>query len=120
MSKILGKINLMQLTSVIKKMKGQSGDVECIVIPIESNNLFKGEKGLYLDLIAFELKEKKNDSKDTHLVKQSLDKVTRELMTDEELKAMPILGNLRVWDDNFESESKSSMEVQDESDDLPF
>jgi len=120
MSRISGKINLMQFKSVIKKMKGQSGDIEVIIIPIADNNLFKGEKGLYLDLIAFEIENKKGDSKDTHLVKQSLNKDTRALMSDEKLKAMPILGNLQVWGDYTEQEPASSMEVQDETDDLPF
>ena len=119
MSRILGKINLLQLKAVVKKMKGQSGDIECLVLPIEENNFFKGEKGIYLDLIAFEY-ESKNDSKDTHLVKQSLDKTTRELMSDEEIKAMPILGNLRLWDDNYQGEAVSSSEVTEELDDLPF
>jgi len=120
MSRISGKINLMNLKCVIKKMKGESGDVECIVIPIEKNKLFKGEKGLYLDLIAFEIENKKGDSKDTHLVKQSFGKEDRAKMSDEELKAMPILGNLQVWDGPVEQPPVSDMGVQQESDDLPF
>ena len=119
MSKISGKINLMQLNAVVKNMKGQSGDVECLVIPIEKNRLFKGEKGIYLDLIAFEITNK-SESKDTHLVKQSLSKEDRSLMTDEQIKAMPILGNLQVWGEYKEVEPQSSMEVTDENDGLPF
>jgi len=119
MSRISGKINLMQLQAAIRKMKGESGEVECLIIPIEKNNLFKGEKGIYLDLIAFEI-EKKGESKDTHLVKQSLPKDVREFMADEELRAMPILGNLQVWGDFTEPEPQSSMEVKQEDDDLPF
>ncbi|HUV00466.1 MAG TPA: hypothetical protein VMW32_05855 [Bacteroidales bacterium] len=119
MSKISGKINLMQLTAALRTMKGQSGEVECLVIPINQNRLFKGEKGIYLDLIAFEI-EKKGDSKDTHLVKQSLSKADREIMTDEEIKAMPILGNLQVWSGQGSSEPASSMEVSGEDEDLPF
>jgi len=121
MSKISGKINLMQLNAVIKSMKGQSGDVECLVIPIEKNRLFKGEKGIYLDIIGFEIDPtKRGESKDTHLVKQSLSKEDRSLMTDEQLKAMPILGNLQVWGEYREVEPQSSMEVTDENDGLPF
>ena len=119
MSRINGKLNLLQLKGVVKKLKGQSGDVECLVLPIDDNKFYRGEKGIYLDLIAFEI-EKKGDSKDTHLVKQSLDKETRDLMTDDELKAMPILGNLRVWDSNYESDPVSSTTVTEEDDDLPF
>ena len=41
-------------------------------------------------------------------------------MTDEQLKAMPILGNLQVWGEYREIEPQSSMEVTDENDGLPF
>ena len=119
MSRISGKINLMQFKAAIRKMKGESGEVECLIIPIEKNNLFRGEKGIYLDLIAFEI-EKKGESKDTHLVKQSLPKNVRESMNEEELRTMPILGNLQVWGEFTETEPTSSMEVKEEDDDLPF
>ena len=121
MSRILGKLNLGQLKGQVKVMQGQSGMIECLVLPIIQNNLFKGEKGIYLDLIAFEIENKKGDSKDTHLVKQSLPKEVFEKMTDEQKKAMPIIGNLRVWDSTYsEAEPQTNMEPQAESDDLPF
>ena len=121
MSRILGKLNLAQLKGQVKVMQGQSGMIECLVLPLVANNLFKGEKGIYLDLIAFEIENKKGDSKDTHLVKQSLSKEIFEKMTDEEKKAMPIIGNLRVWDSTYsEAEPQTNMTAQSESDDLPF
>jgi hypothetical protein len=119
MGTISGKINLMYLKTAIRNMKGKDGYVECLVIPIEANKLFKGEKGVYLDLIAFE-KEKKGDGKDTHLIKQSFSKDDRALMSDEEIKSFPILGNLQVWDGVTESTPTSSMNVGNEDDDLPF
>ena len=120
MSRISGKLNLLQLNAVRKMITGQLGPVECLVIPIEKNKLFVGEKGVYLDLIAFEIENKKGDSKDTHLIKQSFNKEKREKMTDVELKALPILGNLQVWGDQIESELVSSPELQNEIDPLPF
>jgi len=120
MSRISGKLNLLQLHAVRKMITGQLGPVECLVIPIEKNKLFVGEKGIYLDLIAFELEKKKEDSKDSHLVKQSFSKEKREKMTDAELKALPILGNLQVWSDQIESEPTSNSELQNEIDPLPF
>lgn len=121
MKKISGKINLMMLNGVIKKLPGQDGEVECLVLPIEINRLFKGDKGVYLDLIAFPIEPaKQNESKDTHLVKQSFSKKQREKMGEEELKMLPILGNLKEWDTRGESEPASSMVVQEEKDDLPF
>jgi hypothetical protein len=120
MSRISGKINLLNLHALRKIMPGKVGPVECLVIPIEKNKLFVGEKGVYLDLIAFEIENKKGDSKDTHLIKQSFSKEVREKMTEEQLKEMPILGNLQVWSERQESEPVSSTEVQNETDDLPF
>ena len=122
MSKISGKLNLLQLHAVRKMITGQLGPVECLVIPIQKNNLFVGEKGVYLDLIAFEVDPAKRnaDSKDTHLIKQSFSKEVREKMTDEQLKALPILGNLQVWGERTEAEPLSSNVVQDEASDVPF
>ena len=121
MSRISGKINLAGLKGQVRSMQGTSGMVECLVIPIAANNLFKGEKGVYLDLIAFEIEKKVNDSKDTHLVKQSLSKEVREKMTDEQLKAMPIIGNLQVWGGVTEAEPQTNVNtVAGEDDPLPF
>jgi len=101
-------------------MDGQSGPIDCVVIPIEANHLFRGEQGIYLDLIAFESKTKNEKIKDTHLVKQSLPKEVLEAMTDEEKKTQPILGNLRVWGEYQEPAPVSSLEVTDEIEKLPF
>lgn len=91
------KLNLKQLKHSITKMQSQSGVVDCLIIPIGLNHLFQGDKGIYLDMVAFEVKEKK-ESKDTHLLKQSFSKEEREAMTDDQIKAIPILGNMRIWD----------------------
>lgn len=120
MSNISGKLNLMQLKAAIRRMDGKTGPIDCIVIPIEANHLFRGEQGIYLDLIAFESKTKNEKIKDTHLVKQSLPKEVLEAMTDEEKKNQPILGNLRVWGEYQEPAPQSDMTVQDEITGLPF
>ena len=122
MSRISGKLNLLNLHGVVKMIKGKLGDVECLVIPLEINNLFKGEKGIYLDIIAFEIAlEKRNaESKDTHLVKQSFSKDVRDLMSEDDLKKLPILGSLQVWGERQEQEPVSSSETLSDDDDLPF
>lgn len=123
MSRISGKLNLLNLHGVVKMIPGKMGPVECVVIPLEKNKLFKGEKGIYLDLIAFEIAhdKRREGSKDTHLVKQSFSKEVRESMTEEQMKALPILGSLQVWNEGFiESEPISSSETLSEADDLPF
>lgn len=123
MSRISGKLNLLNLHGVVKMIPGKMGPVECVVIPLEKNKLFKGEKGIYLDLIAFEIDPAKRnkDNNDSHLLKQSFTKEIREKMSEDELKNFPILGGLRVWDEGFiESEPISSSETLSEADDLPF
>ena len=122
MSRISGKLNLLQLHAVVKTMTGQTGPVECLVIPIVKNRLFKGDKGIYLDIIGFEIDpaKRKANSKDTHTIKQSFSKEVREAMTKDELSGLPILGNLQVWDGTSSSEPISSATVQDEDSDLPF
>ncbi len=120
MGTISGKINLAQLHHVVQTKKGKSGDVECLVIPIKANHLFKSEKGhVYLDLIAFDVKEPKDD---THIVKQSFPTEVREARTEEENKAQPILGNLNA---NFgggsaEPQNAAPGVTMAEDDDLPF
>lgn len=103
-------------------MTGQSGTIECLVIPIEKNRLFRGDKGIYLDIVGFEIDPAKRNanSKDTHILKQSFSKEVREAMSEDELRSLPILGNLQVWDGTSSSEPVSSSVTQAENDDLPF
>jgi hypothetical protein len=122
MSNISIKINLRQLKSAVRTMKSASGEIECLIIPINQNHLFKGEKGVYLDMQAYELKEKKADRKDTHLIKQGFPKEVFDAMTDEEKKLTPILGNLVVW--GFSEPAPVNVEIAETAEgtdgDLPF
>lgn len=112
------KLNLQNLICACRFEKGTiSGPVECLIIPLEKNHLFKGEKGVYLDMTAFELKEKKENK--THLIKQQLPKDVFKAMTDEQKKATPILGDVSVWE-RAESDAKSDLTTLDEGSDLPF
>ena len=114
------KINLTKLKSAIKTLKGKSGEVECIIIPIAENRLYKGEKGVYLDLVGWEKKEIKED-KQTHLIKQSLPKEVLDKMSDEEKNAMPILGGTTDWTKiNPETKSEALDGIGEIQDDLPF
>ena len=127
MSRISIKINLRQLKSAVREMRGKSGMVECLVIPIEQNHLFEGEQGIYLDCVAYELKEKKADRKDTHAIKQSLPKDVYERISESERNEMPFIGNAIVWavsepaPREFPVELPPADEYRTEAnDDLPF
>ena len=112
------KINLLELKGSLKLLKGKTEELECFCIPIDLNHIYRGEKGLYLDMIAFEIKQPK-EGQGTHLIKQSLPKEVREKMSDEEKNSQPILGNMRITEFT-EKEPVSSTTVTSESDDLPF
>ena len=124
MSNISIKLNLAALKAVRQTMKGKSGDVDVIIIPVENNHLFKGKDGaLYLDCTAFELKEKKDDRKDTHLIKQSFPSDVFKAMTDEQKKSTPILGNATVWSGDRSpngSATENNAPTIGPLDDLPF
>ena len=124
MGRISTKINLAALKNAAIITSGKNKDVDCLLIPIAQNNLFRSEKGaVYLDLIGFETPTDKRKGKDTHLVKQSLSKDLQDKMSEEEKKAMPILGNHIDWDQSGESSSErveSSATIVADVDDLPF
>ena len=116
---ITAKLNLRQLSHAF--MTTPKG-TKVIVLPIAENNLFEGEKGLYLDLVGFEIKNPKT-GEDTHLLKQSFSKEKLAAMPDDVKKALPILGNARILSgqaQHGEAEPKGSNDVAAGIGDLPF
>jgi len=121
MGNISSKINLAALKNASILKMGKNKDVDCIIIPIVQNHLFKSEKGaVYLDLQGFELKTKRENSKDTHMIVQSLPKEVREKQTEEEKKQNPIIGNHIVWDEANNTQTEQSAITAATEDDLPF
>ena len=103
MTNFNAKINLMKLKRAgIMSIQGRGETLRCLVIPVEENHLFISSdeqnkpKAAYLDLTAWELRNPKYD--ETHMIKQSLPKEVREQMSDEELKAQPIIGGLKPFE----------------------
>lgn len=101
MANFNAKLNLMKLSRAgIMQIQGRGEVLRCLVIPVEENHLFVSTdevtnrpKAAYLDLTAWELQNPKYE--ETHMIKQSLPKEVREQMTEEQKKAMPILGGLK-------------------------
>lgn len=124
MGRISGKINLAALKNAAIITSGQNKDVDCIIIPIAQNHLFRSDKGaVYLDLIGFETPADKRKGKDTHLVKQSLSKDVQDAMSEEEKKAMPILGNFIDWsqaDGGNSNSVEQGAKIAEGLEDLPF
>lgn len=122
MGRISTRLTLSNLKNAVVIKHGKNKDVECLLIPIEQNKLYKNDKGVVsIDLIGFEFNNTKDNSKDTHLVKQSFSKEYLEKLTDDEKNALPILGNHVDWDKSGGSQSndQGAPMVDDESD-LPF
>lgn len=95
MSHFAVKIDLSKLNHVVRELpKKGGGTTKVIILDGPSNHLFFSDKGsVYIDLVAFENREIKYDN--THSIKQSLSKEIRDKMTEDQLKSMPFLGNMK-------------------------
>jgi len=115
------KINLMKVkSSFLTNLKGANETKRCLVIPLDSSDVFEGEKGIYLNLAAFEMKEHKYQ--DTHLVKVNLEKEVYEALTEEERNNQPIIGSMKpIIAIRTQTEVTSNASAEPgEGDDLPF
>lgn len=77
-------------------LQGQSGQKKrCVVLPIEDNQIFEGEKGTYIDLVCFETP---NSEYGSHMVTLSKTKEEQEheKQTGERIRK-PIVGNLKPF-----------------------
>ncbi len=110
MSNITMSVNLARLKkTAVTNLQGKSGEVKrCLVIPIDENDLHVDEYGVTLNLIAFPNDKKESQS---HLIKQNLKEEKRKAMTEEEKRAIPILGN--IW------RPKESLPKSDETYSVP-
>lgn len=104
-------------------LKGRTATKRCLVIPVDDSGLFVGEKGVYLNMTAVEMQEPKYG--DTHCLKVSLDKDAYKALSEEERKAIPIIGGMR----ELESQARTmkvtqsidaTQAVENPEDDLPF
>lgn len=113
-----GKIDLKKFkNSALIDLKGKTETKRCICIPIEDNNLFVGEKGVYLDFILREISKDKRQYGNTHIICQNIPKEKFEKMTEEEKKAQPILGQIKEYQ---AAQMQPTAEVTPENEDLPF
>lgn len=125
---LTGKINLMRLKNAcIVAVKGQTSTKRGIFIPIDDNNLFVSAdenlnaRGVYIDVNVWENRAPGKYG-DTHSIRQSLPKEVRENLTDEALKEIPYIGNLRPFETaNAAQEVTAVATAEPEAaDNLPF
>lgn len=107
----------------VTNLKGKTSTKRCLIIPIDESGMYLGEKGVYLNLTAFEMREERYG--DTHVLKQSLPKDVYQAMTDEERNAQPILGSLKPLEpapakQRQVTQTTDAATAVEEPDDLPF
>ena len=118
------KLNLSKLRKVKYLQKDEE---QYICIPVKANQIFNGQKGFYLELTAFELKDRKYN--DSHLVKLSVQKKVLESLSEEQKQQLPIIGSLSEFgafyvkkedtiNENFGDDPKNVKDINE--DDLPF
>ena len=123
MSNFSISIDLLKIQGAfLRNLKGKTATKKCIIIPVEEHQgLYVGEKGCYLNLTAIEMREPKD--RDTHCIKPNLPKDEREAMTEEEQRALPILGGLHAIEAHQQEvggQVDASSIIDTSEDDLPF
>lgn len=122
-----GKINLLKFKNAcFISVAGKSAVKKGVFIPLEDNNIFVSAdeelkaKGAYFDFTAWE-NQMPSKYGDSHSIRQSLPKEVRERMTEEQLKAVPYLGNMKPYELQNGASSVSAPVVEtQEQNDLPF
>lgn len=117
------RVDLLKLKNAgLAYVTGKSGaKKQCLILPIEDTRLFLGSKGCYLDINAWENRDgQPSQYGDTHSLKQALPKATLDLMSEEERKAMPYIGNMRPKEGQQAQPMQVTATVGGEFDELPF
>lgn len=104
----------------VTNLKGKTATKRCLIIPVDEAGLFVGEKGVYLNMTAIEMREPRFG--DTHCVKISLDKDTYGKLTEEQRKAIPILGGMHALEPQGMTvdNTMTTESFADAGKDLPF
>ncbi len=97
-------LNLVKLPGA-QYVKREDGRV-CIAIP--TSTLFVTEKGCYLNLAIW---EQANQQYSSHLVKQSFSKEYNAKLTDEQRRAIPIIGNMKPMVASVTTTSATALET---------
>ena len=134
MGNFQGKLDFLKFkNSCVISVKGKTGEKKGVFVPIEDNGLFvttdenNKAKGAYFNFAVFENKQVGKYG-DTHMIKPRVGKEIRAQMSEEDKRAIPIIGNMRPLDSQSPSvpqndivTTESPAAPQDNNDsDLPF
>lgn len=118
------RIDLLKLKGAfMRNLQGRSATKKCIIIPVdECDGMFLGEKGCYLNMTAIEMQNPQYS--DTHCIKPDIPKEQREVMTEEQRNAIPIIGGLHAIERQTQQMSVDTTIGADafapDDEDLPF
>lgn len=124
MENLLISVNLTKLNRVGRVLLDDHNGkkIDCIAIPIAYNQLsVSANNEVYLNMVAW-ASENLRDGQ-THMVKPSVPKVIYEKMSEEQKRAIPIIGNVKPKEKKVELETYSYSAQQqpvDDGKDLPF
>lgn len=112
-------LNLKKLESAfLLDIKGKTETKQCICIPIKDNNLYVGEKGVYLSALIREIREENRKNNTTHIITKNIPTEEYQKLSEEEKMQIPILGNITTIPQK-EMKSEGTVNAED-NDDLPF
>lgn len=105
------------------RIQGNTTAKACLCIPLDSEDIFAGDKGVYLDLNAYETQQSQYG--DTHMLRVRLNKERYNTLTEEQRRAVPIVGNMRPMQGEVERQAEAApmavaAKLNDEDDDLPY
>ncbi len=88
------RIDLQKLNNAfLRNFTGKTATKRCICIPVDDNpEMYLGEKGTYLNLTAIETVN--SQFGDTHYVKGNIPREVYDKLSEDQRKAIPILGNI--------------------------
>lgn len=125
--KYSGSIALSKLQHVLMKKKGKKGkEIKGIFIPIDQNCLVKGDEGAIYMNISIITKSPQDQYGQNGFIAQNGNKKWSEASEKDKakFKELPILGNIKDFEDSKGSSNDTSGKVSDteynEEDDLPF
>lgn len=105
--------------SFVADIKGKTATKKCICIPIEDNDIYCGDKTITASMVAYE----SDRFGHSHSLRQSVSAERLEKMSDDERKAIPYLGHMKIMSAEVLNKSVpvDGADIQPEGgEDLPF
>lgn len=112
------KVNLAKIKGAVA-YKDPSSKKKYLMLPLDNPCFFQGKSGVYLNIAAWQFKDGgANSYNESHYLRESLPKSEYEKLSQEEKKAMPIIGSMSVME--FATKQFNGAINMDDCEDLPF